>query len=133
MTDFLPTTPGSTGLIHLLHQKGDLVLPKPFEREIFLFDTHIAGTSHVEHIETLAPTLTDRERLEFFREPENTFDPQAIVIKTANGQKLGYVPQKDNLIFARLMDAGKLLYGRLFALEKKGNWYRIEIKIYLKE
>ena len=133
MTTHLPSSVGSSDLINLLHQKGNLVLPKPFEREIFLFDSQIAGTSHVEQIDCIAPLLVERERLEFFREPDNAFDPQAIVIKTAKGQKLGYVPKKDNLIFARLMDAGKLLYGRLAAMEKKGNWYQIEMKIYLKE
>lgn len=26
---------------------GGLVIPKPFNRQIFLFETHIAGTSHI--------------------------------------------------------------------------------------
>lgn len=36
-----------SGLVGLLHgQGGGLSIPKPFERDIFLFDTYIAGTSH---------------------------------------------------------------------------------------
>jgi hypothetical protein len=40
---------------------------------------------------------------------------------------------KDNLIFARLMDAGKLLFGRISSKEKKGSWVKIDIKVYLQE
>ena len=34
-------------LISLLYSKdGNLTIPKPFERDIFLFDTHVAGTNY---------------------------------------------------------------------------------------
>ena len=46
-------------------------------------------------------------------------------------RKLGYVPEKDNLIFARLMDAGKLLAARIKKIEKKGSFNQISIGIYL--
>ena len=124
----------SSGLVSLLHGKnGELIMPKPFEREIFLFDTYIAGTTHIEGIEELEPHLSPDDRLNFFREPDNLYDKQAIVIKTENGVKIGYVPRQDNVIFARLMDAGKLLFGKITAKEKKGKWVKIEIKVYLKE
>lgn len=62
-------------LIKLLHGKGgNLPLPRPFERDIFLFDTHVAGTSHVEGMEELEPHLKVGERLDFFREPDNPHD-----------------------------------------------------------
>ena len=44
----------SNGLIGLMHGKdGGLSIPKPFERDIFLFDTYVAGTTHIEGIEEL--------------------------------------------------------------------------------
>lgn len=69
---------------------------------------------------------------EFFR---NLFllSKQAIVIKTINGIEIGYVPKQDNVIFARLMDAGKLLFGRITSKEKKGSWVKIYIKVFLHE
>ncbi len=73
------------------------------------------------------------DRLEFFREPDNRYDKQAIVIKTAYGVKIGFVPQRDNVIFARLMDAGKLLFGKIAAKEKRGAWAKISIKVFLHE
>lgn len=122
------------GLVGLLHENGgDLVIPKPFEKDIFLFDTYIAGTSHITGIEELEPLLKLKDKLDFFREPNNHYDKEAIVIKTTNGIKIGYVPKQDNVIFARLMDAGKLLFGRISHKEKISKWVKIKIKVYLHE
>ena len=133
MSDLI-TANGSAGLVNLLHGKGGgLSVPLPFEKEIFLFETYIAGTSYVEGIEDLEPFLRENEKLNFFREPNNAYDSQAIVIKNDDGIKLGYVPRKDNVIFSRLMDAGKLLYGRIVSKEYKGSWLKINIKIYLRD
>lgn len=121
-------------LISLLYSKeGGLAVPKPFMRDVFLFDTFIAGTTHIEGIEELAAHLNAGDQLDFFREPENHFDPKAIVIKTGDGVKIGYVPMEDNVIFSRLMDAGKLLFGKITAKETKGKWIQIKIAIYLHE
>lgn len=125
---------GKSGLVSLLHGKnGEISIPKPFERDIFLFDTYVARTSHIEGMEELEPHLQTGDRLDFFREPDNQYDAQAIVIKTADGVKIGYVPRQDNVIFARLMDAGKLLFGRISEKEKKGKWVKISIDIFLHE
>lgn len=124
----------STGLVGLIHGKnGALVMPKPFEKDIFLFDTYVAGTMYIEGMEELEQYLNLEDKLDFFREPDNQYDKQAIVIKTVDGVKIGYVPKQDNVIFARLMDAGKLLFGRISAKEKKGSWLKINIKVYLHE
>lgn len=132
MSDLVKSENG--GLVSLLHGKGgDLVIPKPFEKDIFLFDTYIAGTTHIEGIEELEPHLNIEDKLDFFREPDNRYDREAIMIKTSGGVKIGYVPKQDNVIFARLMDAGKLLFGRISYKEKKGKWVKIKIKVYLHE
>ena len=129
----LTTTGGGSGLVGLLHSTGGLAIPKPFEREIHLFDSHVAGTTHIEGIDELEPHLEVGEKLLFFREPENPYDPKAIMIQTETGTKIGYVPEKDNLVFARLMDAGKQLFGRIKEKETRGNWLRIQIGIYLQD
>lgn len=125
---------GGSGLVGLLHGKGrEISIPKPFEKDIFLFDTYVAGTTHIEGIEELEPHLNVDDRLAFFREPDNRYDTKAIVIKTVDGVKIGYVPKQDNVIFARLMDAGKLLFGKITSKEKKGSWVKIYIKVFLHE
>ncbi len=132
MSNIVKTDGGS--LASLLHGKGGgLTIPKPYERDIFLFDTFIAGTTHIEGIEELAQYLNVNDKLDFYREPHNRFDPQAIVIKNSNGVKIGYVPREDNVVFSRLMDAGKLLFGKITAKETKGKGIKIKIGIYLHE
>lgn len=118
---------------YLLGKESGLILPKPYERDIFLFDTYVAVTTHVENIDAIGLTLHNEDKLIFYREPDNSYDPQAIRIETINEEKIGYVPQQDNLIFSRLMDAGKLLFGKVKEKEQRGNWLRIKIKIYLHE
>lgn len=126
--------PEGGNLLSLLHSAdGEIVIPKPFEQEIFLFNTYVAGTTHVKNIDALEPDLNIGDRLDFFREPDNKYDSQAIAIKTQGGDKIGYVPKQDNVVFARLMDAGKLLFGKIELKEKKGSWLKINIKIYLQE
>jgi hypothetical protein len=130
MSDLVKSQGG--GIVSLLHGKdGNLSVPKPFERDIFLFDTHVAGTSYVEGIEDLEPYLQIDDKLDFFREPENPHDHKAIVIKNADGVKIGYVPKADNEIFSRLMDAGKLLFARIASKEMPDNWLKISIRVFL--
>ncbi len=132
MSDLIKTDSGS--LIKFLHnQGGDSPIPQPFSRDIFLFDTYVAGTSHVEGIEDLEPYLNIGDRLQFFREPNNPYDEQAIVIRNANGVKIGYIPKNDNAVFARLMDAGKALFGTISEKKMRGSWLNMKIKIYLHE
>ena len=88
---------------------------------------------HVEGIEEIEPKLAINDKLSFYREPENEYDSKAIVIKTTDGIKIGYVPQMDNLIFSRLMDAGKLLFARIQMKEQRGKWIKIHIKVFLQD
>ncbi len=122
------------GLVGLLHGKGgDSLIPKPFERDIFLFDTLVAGVSFIEGFEELEPHLHVGDKLDFFREPDNPHDHRAIVIKNADSVKIGYVPKADNEIFSRLMDAGKLLFGKITSKEIAGKWIKIYIMVFLHE
>jgi hypothetical protein len=56
----------AAAIFGLLHGEGNLPIPKPFERDIFLFDTHVAGTSHVEDIKELEPHLNAGAKLDLF-------------------------------------------------------------------
>lgn len=40
----------------------------------------------------------------------------------AEKKKLGYIPEKDNIVFSRLMDAGKMLKATISEI-KPGEWY----------
>lgn len=106
---------------------GDII--KPLIKEIHLFDTYIAGTAHLVDNSVLEK-LKVGEILSLQRE-DNKFDSNTILILNEEGNKLGYVPEKDNIIFARLMDAGKLLKAKISDITKKGSFTQISVGIYL--
>lgn len=120
-------------LVNFFHHADDLGLNKPFERDIFLFDTHIAGTGHVQNFKTIEPLLQLNDEVIFFREIDNKVDEYAVLIQDISGNKLGYIPAKYNLVIARLMDAGKLIFGRIKEKKQKGQWNYISIDVYMKD
>lgn len=105
-------------------------LIKPLSREIHLFDSFIAGTSFVKD-ESVFEEIKVGDKLILQREEDNRFDDKAIQILDPKKRKLGYIPEKDNVIFARLMDAGKYLIAIIDGIEKKGSFRQIKIGIYL--
>ena len=116
-------------LVQTIDQQGVGDLLKPLIREIHLFDSYVAGTTHLED-QSVLEKIEVGDRLSLRRE-ENKFDENAILILTEDGKKLGYIPEKDNIIFARLMDAGKMLMAKISIIEKRGSFYKISIGIYL--
>lgn len=129
MADNKLTESAGNGLVSAIDggQIGELI--KPLINEIHLFDTFIAGTARIYDAEALAALNID-DRLSLVRE-ESKFDSNAIVIRNEAGKKLGYVPEKDNVIFARLMDAGKLLIAKVKKIEKKGSFLQITVGIFM--
>jgi len=119
---------GGGGLVSIAggNELADAI--KPLKRDIHLFDTYIAGTTHVDEPEALDQLAVD-DVLSLQRE-DNKFDTNAIKLMSGKA-RVGYIPERDNLIFARLMDAGKLLTAKVKSIEKKGSFYKIAIGIYL--
>lgn len=117
------------GLVSVVegHELGDII--KPMIKEIHLFDSYIAGTTHLED-KTVLDNIKIGDVLSLQRE-ENKFDSNAILVLNEVRKKLGYVPEKDNIIFARLMDAGKLLKAKISKIEQKGSFTQISIGIFL--
>ena len=117
------------GLVSLVqgHELGDII--KPLIKEIHLFDSYVAGTTHLSD-KTVLEQIKEGDMLSLQRE-DNKFDSNAILILNEEGKKLGYVPEKDNIIFARLMDAGKLLKAKISKITKKGSFTQISVGIYL--
>ncbi len=119
----------NTELVKAIEDKQLTEIIKPLVNEIHLFDTFIAGTTHLED-----PSVLDRVTAGAkvtLRREENKFDDKAILVLDEEKHKLGYIPEKDNLVFSRLMDAGKLLTGKVSSVEKQGSFTKIAIGIYL--
>ena len=120
----------SENAVSLAEQFKSEDLIKPLQKEIFLFDTFVAGTMHIED-ESIIKELKSGEKLSLRREPKNRFDENAVRVDDEKGRKLGYVPEKDNYVFARLMDAGKMLIGRVTDIKAKTGYTQVSMAIYL--
>lgn len=116
-------------IVPLVEKQGLSSVIKPLIREIHLFDSYVAGTTYLKD-QSVLEEIKEDEKLTLQRE-DNKFDSNAIMLFSESGKKVGYVPEKDNIVFARLMDAGKLLTAKIASIEKKGSFTKIRIGIYL--
>ena len=107
-------------------------LPKPFVQEVELLNCHVAGTTFLD-LDDIESKLTNNQVLMLKREPKNKNDDKAILILTEDGQKLGYVPKEKNEVLSNLMDAGKLLFGRLNKKTWVDNWLKLDVQVFLRD
>jgi hypothetical protein len=121
-----------TNILAVLNaQNGGLDIGKPFSRQIYLISASIAGAYYVDNIDDLLDEIEIGTKLRFFREPDNKYDELAILVKDQNGNKMGYVPRSKNPILARLMDAGKRIYGTVKEINNVDSYINIEMEIFM--
>ena len=104
---------------------------KPMSRDIFLFTTKIGNTYKLTNKLPLLK-LEIKEHLSFKR-AQSKYEENLIVINNSKDEIVGYVPEVDSSIFARLMDAGKMLYAIVKSVSHTSSVPLIEIDIYLKD
>ena len=117
-------------LMSILHDANgqDII---PFNREIFVINVFIAGTSYCKNIDQILDRISDTTQLTMLRQPHNEVDQYTIGIYS-NQTQIGWVPMKDNLVIARLMDAGKLFNCEVVSVSKTGpSNPRINVSIYM--
>ena len=107
-------------------------LPLPFVTEIFLLQCHVAGTSYKD-VESIEPGLNKGHVLTLKRDADNKYDNLAIAIYDEAGNNIGYVPRDKNEVLARLMDGGKLIFGKIKEKQWVNSWLQIDIKIYMRD
>jgi len=121
-----------TNIISILNStKSGLELGKPFSRQIYLISASIAGAYYVDGIFDLLDKIKLGAKLRFVREPDNKYDKLAILVKDQDDNKLGYIPREKNPILARLMDAGKLIYGTVKTIDNDDSYINIEMEIFM--
>lgn len=105
---------------------------KPLVKEIELFDSFIAGTFYLEDKSPLE-RLKVGDSLTLVREKDNAFDSNAVRIQDKEGKKVGYIPEKDNSIVVRLMDAGKEMKAKVKRIDSKREFLTFAITICLED
>ncbi|HRH65290.1 MAG TPA: HIRAN domain-containing protein [Bacteroidia bacterium] len=116
------------GLLALIEGRDSSLLL--FARELMVLDCHVAGTSY-QDLDEAEPTMNPGDRFLLIREPQNEHDTFAVAIYTAGRKKLGYLPRNKNETIARLMDAGKIIFGTLISKQWNDNWLKLSIHVYL--
>lgn len=87
----------------------DEVDPDPLRASMVpILACEVAGLFY-HQANTVANKLLRGTRLRLLREPDNTFDTEAITVLMDSGEKLGYVPRRCNAGIARRLDAGVVL------------------------
>ena len=104
-----PNLGSGTSLASMMHT--GLGLESPFMRESFLKRQVIVGTRFLGGSDELVEDLKKGSRITFLREPDNEFDPNAVMALDEQGRKLGYIPRRENELMGALMTAGKYFYG----------------------
>ena len=104
---------------------------KPMSRDIFLFSSKIASTYKLKDKMPLFK-LDVGEKL-YFKLGESKYENDQIIIQNKDGAIVGYVPEVDSSIFARLMDAGKMLFAIIKSISHASSVPLIDIDIYLKD
>ena len=129
MEDNYELTIHKDDMIAIASGKGLTEAVKPLFQEIHLFDSYVAGTMSLKDPSVLV-SLNEGDKLSLRREASK-FDDNEILLLSPDGVKVGYVPEKDNVIFARLLDAGKVLSAKIISIDRKGSFVQIRIGIYL--
>jgi len=98
------------------------------QAHILLQDSPLAGFQYHAGRQ-LWSELKVGDALVLVREPGNPHDPRAIRVEW-RGHKLGYVPRRENLDIARIMDGGTRLEARISRLaESRDPWQRVRFEI----
>lgn len=131
---FLAGAAGGVGeLAMLMGKPGEgPTLPVPFARSICLCeDMLVAGTSHIGGIDDIVACLEEGARLRFRRAMDNLHDTWAVEVYDLQDRRMGFLPASSNEMIARMMDAGKCVYGTFAYASKRGAWNRIHMEVYL--
>ena len=107
---------------------------KVFEEEGWesLMVTEVAGSNYVDW-ETLYAGLEPGERLELKREPENTYDANAVMVMDKEGNKLGYIPAYRNKDLAGRLDTGEDFRTILLQVDYEARVQKLFIEVFTKK
>ena len=130
---------GQDALSFSFLRENGVEIARPFSRDVFLMNTRVNGTSHVGQIHKIAASIDLGDEVQLILEPDNPYDPYAILVKTQKGSKLGYIPQKKNEVLYHLLNAGKRVYGVVSGgevgdfVDEDNPWVPIFIEVFMKD
>jgi hypothetical protein len=104
----------------------------PVTKEVILMHPCVAGFSYYDGPDTLL-NLKEQQPLRLQRQPGNPFDKNAVEI-FAGAAKLGYLPQKENKLIARMMDQGMEVKARICRINLQNpDWKSVRVEVYVEK
>lgn len=115
----------NASIMNILDKDKELM---PFSNIIYLYTLNIAGIRYYIDNDL---SLEENEELRLKREPENQYDKYAIAVYNSE-KKIGYIPRRNNKVFARLMDGGKSILAKVKCVDYYFDEIEdIQIRLYL--
>ena len=75
--------------------------------------------------------LSPGDRLSLVREADNPYDAKAVRVEW-RGERLGYLPRRENAAVAQALDEGQRVEGRIAHLREHRNpWLRVLIEVFV--
>ena len=105
----------------------------PVAIERYLCTCRLSGTTHVENLAEKIRDFCATTQLTLKRDPKNEHDQNAIMVLNEKDERIGWIPQQDNELLARLMDAERFLYGKVKTIKPvtKTGYLELYFKVYL--
>ena len=98
---------------------------------ISIQESPIAGFQYHQG-EALWPQLAIGQPLTLHREPDNRYDPRAVRIDWQE-HKLGYIPRRENIAVAQMLDRGRGIQAKIVGLgESQNPWERVMVSLSLR-
>lgn len=95
---------------------------------ILLQDSPLAGFQYHAG-KRLWPQMKVGDPLTLVREPDNAYDARAVRVEW-HGQKIGYVPRRENADVARFIDGGQTVTARINRLaDVRDPWSRVRFDV----
>ena len=103
-----------------------------YEPSKIITSFHISGFQHHDGV-FLLDELKPGKKLAMVAEPDNPYDPSAIVLRY-EGTKMGYVPRSENELLAQMMffGHGGIFEARVQQVNPEADpWKQVRVGIYL--
>ena len=123
--------------IDMFWDEGGSGMNRPFSREVFLGNIPTVDGYRIKNIKRVLCRMKSGDQVLIRRESDNEQDELAVVVLNRRMRKLGYIPRSNSVILARLLDAGKHIYGVASKIDydRDGEGYRnrVFVDIYMED
>ena len=99
-----------------ISKNGVSSIIKPLTKETQIFDCFVSETYDTK--KSVISKLKIGDEISTKKDENNLFDDYAVALFNANGDKIGYIPENYSSIVNKLINAGKVIKGKIVDIDK---------------